>query len=248
MRSLRWGSILATVLLPAGAGAQGTALEVKASGTKTFYANSRAGNNQVTFFSESTLEDFTGVCNRVGGDCQLDPKNLETFKGRFFVRVEDMRTGIDLRDKELRDADWLDAEKNPLIVIQFTSAEDVKKVAPDAASMTLVGTCSLHGETRDVRIPCTLRYLDETPTTMRRVKGDLIRLRAKFVVKLADYAIAGPKASDVLGLKVSNDIEVRVTVFGSTERPPDPLKGDTAEADPKRQAPRRPPPRREGGG
>ena len=248
MCRLRWGPFLAAMLLPAGAWAQGTALEVKATGTKTFYANSRAGNNQVTFMSESTLEDFTGVCNRVGGDCQLDPKDLSSFKGRFFVRVEDMRTGIALRDKELRAPDWLDAAKHPLIVMEFTSVEDVKKVGPDAAEMTLVGTCSLHGKTRDVRIPATLRYLDESPKTMRRVKGDLIRLRAKFVVKLADYAISGPKASDVLGLKVSNDIEVRVTVFGSTERPPDPLKGDTAEADAKRQAPRRPPPRREGGG
>jgi polyisoprenoid-binding protein YceI len=227
-----------TALAQANSG--GTALDVKASGVQTFYADSRVGNNQLTFFSESTLEDFTGVCNQIGGDCQLDPKNLEQFTGRFFVRVEDMKTGIDLRDEHMRGKDWLDAQQFPQIMIDITSVTDVKKQGEDSASMVLVGTCALHGKTDEVRIPCTLKYLVETPRTMRRVKGDLIRLRAKFPVKLSDYDISGPKGADVVGLKVADEIDVKVTVFGSTERPPDALKADESE----KSAIKRPPPRR----
>jgi polyisoprenoid-binding protein YceI len=234
-----WGVRLVALSAASGAAA-GVALDTKASGPKTFYADSRVGNNQMTFFSQSTLEDFTGVCNQIGGQCQLDPKDLDTFKGRFTVRVADMDTGIELRNEHLRSADWMDAEKHPEVVIEVASVADVKKTAADTATMTLVGKCSIRGKTNDVRIPCTLKYLDETPETMRRVKGDLIRLRSEFKLKLSDYGIHGPAGSDIIGLKVSDEIELRVTVFGSTERPPDAL---AADADQDAQ-PRRPPPKR----
>ncbi|RMF79219.1 MAG: YceI family protein [Planctomycetota bacterium] len=217
-----------------------TALDVKGRGLKTFYADSRVGNNQLTFFSESTLEDFTGVCNQIGGECKLDPQNLEAFSGRFFVRVRDMKTGIELRDTHMNGPDWLDSEKHPEIVVEFSRAENVKRLANDTAEMTLVGKCTIRGKTNELKIPVTLKYLDETPKTMRRVKGDLIRLRSKFSIKLSDYGVTGPKGSDVIGLKVSDKIDIRVTVFGSTERPPDALKPDANSETPARRPPPRP--------
>lgn len=229
MRLVVASRVVCGLMLCAGASGQdarSTALEVKGKGQKTFYADSRVGNNQVTFFSESTLEDFTGVCNQVAGQCELDPAHVEALKGRFVVKVEDMKTGIELRDEHMRGAEWLDAAKHPEIVIEILRAEEVKKTAADTASLTLVTRCSLHGQTRELRIPGTLRYLDETPETLRRVKGDLIRIRAEFDVKLSDFAITGPKGSDFIGLKVGDTIRVKVTVFGSTEKPPEALQGD----------------------
>ncbi len=204
-----------------------TALDVKARGLKTFYIDDRAGANQVSIFSESTLEDFTIVCNKVGGQCNLDPQNIEKIRGEFFLRVEDLRTGIELRDQHLRSSDWLDAAKSPKVTIKILRAEEVKKTDPNGASMTLVSECSFHGQTRDLKIPCKLTYLDESPKTMERVKGDLLRLRASFEVKLSDHGVTGPTGGDnVIGLKVADRLPIKVTVFGSTERPPDPLKAD----------------------
>lgn len=217
-----------------------TALEVKGAGEKAFYADSRVGNNQLTFFSESTLEDFTGVSNQVGGECELDPKNLEAFQGRFTVQIEDMKTGIELRDTHMNSPDWLDSAKFPEVVIEFSRAEDVKRVANDTAEMMLVAQCTLRGKTNELKIPVTLKYLDETPETMRRVKGDLIRIRSQFSLKLSDYGVTGPQGSDIIGLKVSDNIDLRVTIFGSTERPPDPLKADEGEQTPARRPPPRP--------
>ena len=216
-----------------------TSLDVKASGNKTFHMNSRVGNSQVSIFSESTLEDFTGVCNQVAGKCSVDPKALETFRGRFSIRVKDIRTGIELRDTHMRGPDWFDAAKYPEVIIEITEVDDVKKVAGDTASMTLIGTCTLHGKSNSVRIPATVKYLDQTPATMRRVKGDLIRVRSKFGIKLSDYGVSGPAGSDIIGLKVSDDIEIRVTVFGSTEPPPDALEADAGSDSPRRAPPPR---------
>jgi polyisoprenoid-binding protein YceI len=238
-RSVLTLTALAAVFAARPAAAQTTALDVKASGEKKFYVNSRAGNSQVTILSQSTLEDFTTVCNQVGGEWTIDPKKLESLRGRFALRIENLHTGIDLRDHDLRGAEWFDAAKYPEIVVEITKAEGAKKVNATTATLTLVGTCTLHGKTNPVSIACTLAYLDESPVTKKLVNGDVIRLRAEFEFKLSDYGVSGPPGSDTVGLKVSDVQAVKVTVFGATERPPDPLRPDTQ---PTNQAPVSPPP------
>jgi polyisoprenoid-binding protein YceI len=218
------------------------ALDVKATGEKIFYVDGRAGNNQVSVFSQSTLEDITIVCNKVSGQCRIDPKNVGSFKGRFSIRVEDLRTGIDLRDTHLRASEWLDATKYPEVVIEVNKVEDARKTEPNTATMKLIGTCAMHGKTNKVSIPATVTYLDETPVTMKRVKGDLLRIRAEFEVKLSDYAISGPPASETIGLKVADAQAVKVTVFGSTEAPPEPLKPDSGPTTTSPEKPKPPTP------
>lgn len=230
--------------LPTPAGAQ-TALEVKATGKKTFYVDGRAGNNQVTVLSQSTLEDITCVCDKVTGKCDLDPKNVESLRGRFVLRIEDIRTGIDLRDHHLRTPDWLDAAKYPEVVIEVTGIEDAKKTTASEASLVLVGTCTVKGKTNPVKIPTTLSYLDESPVTMKRVKGDLLRLRSEFKLKLSDYGVTGPPGSDTIGLKVADTLVVKVTVFGSTEAPPAALEPD--KGPPASQPVKPPPPKKPSG-
>lgn len=227
-QQMQSNTLIGLVLLTVGAAIAwaDTGLDVKASGTKTIYVDSRAGNNQVAIASQSSLEDFTVVCNQVQGECKLDPKALEKLSGKFSLKVEDMRTGIELRDTHLRSADWLDASKYPEVVITVEKAEEVKKTEANSATMTLVGTCAVHGKANPVRIPCTLTYVDESPTTMKRAKGDLLRLRAEFSLKLSDYGITGPAGSDIVGLKVAEKLDIKSTIFGSTEPAAQPLKAD----------------------
>jgi polyisoprenoid-binding protein YceI len=204
------------------------ALDVKARGPKPLYVDTTANRNQVSVFSESTLEDFTVVCNQVNGQWQFNPQDVDQIKGKFSIRVDDLRTGIPRRDHDLREPEWLDAAKYPLITITIDRGEGAQKVSPNVAKMTLVGQCSLHGVTHEVRVPAQVAYLDESPKTMERVKGDLCRIRADFQIKLSDYKILGPPASGTIGLKVADTLPIKVSVFGSTERPPPPLKVDRA--------------------
>jgi polyisoprenoid-binding protein YceI len=197
------------------------ALDVKGSGERTFYLDGRTGRNQITIFSRATLEDFTMVCNRISGECRLDSRNVESFRGRFVVRVDDLRTGIALRDEHLHGEEWLDAARYPDIVIEITKVKDARRTAPNAATATLLGTFSMHGRTQPVVIPATLAYLDESSETLKRAKGDLVRLRGEFQIKLSDFGVTGPPMSDFLGPRVANNLVIQFTVFGSTKKPPE---------------------------
>ena len=212
--SIFW--MLGLLLGCAGRWAYATALDVKASGTKTLYADGRAGNNQISVFSESTLEDFTSICNKVRGECKVDPKNVESFTDRFSFRWADLDTGIPLRNQQMLSADWMDAGKYPEVVVKVEKVEDVKKVDEHSVGMVVVGTCTIHGISKPVRVPVTFAYIDQSPQTMVRVKGDIMRIRGSFEVKLSDFNITGPKGSNMIGLKVSEVQKVRFTVLGST--------------------------------
>jgi len=59
--TMRPAALAALLGATAWSGFAQTALDVKASGEKSFYADKRAGNNQVSFESQSTIEDFFGV-------------------------------------------------------------------------------------------------------------------------------------------------------------------------------------------
>lgn len=220
-----------------------SALKVKATGAKTFYVDYQAGRNQVSFTSQSTLEDFTGVCNKVRGEFKFDPQHIESITGKFAIRVEDMKTGIELRDEHLRSGDWLDAAKNPEITVEVASAENVKSTGDNAATLTLVGTCTIKGKSNPVKIPADITYLDETPTTQKQMKGDIVRIRSEFKLKLSDYGIAGPKGAEIIGLKVADEIQLNVSIYGASEPPPKPLEADksaTGGDSPKPQPPKRP--------
>jgi polyisoprenoid-binding protein YceI len=223
----RRGALALCIGLLIASEALATSFDVKASGAKTFYVDGRAGNNQISVFSESTLEDFTSICNHVRGQCKVDAKNIEGFTDHFSFRWSDLDTGIPLRNQQMLSADWMDAQKYPEVAIEIRKVEDVKKTGENLAEMVMVGTCTMHGVTRPVRIPVSLAYLDESPQTKVRVPGDVIRVRGSFEVKLSDYGIIGPQGSNMIGLKVSDVQKVKFSVFGSTSRPPEELKADT---------------------
>lgn len=198
------------ILFTAASFAQG--FKVKASGEQTFkFADNK---NQATFFSNTPLEDITGVSNDVKGSVSFNISDLKSLKGKVTVTTESIKTGIDMRDGHLHGEGWLNAVSYPEISFNIKKVGTVKTVADNKVTAEVTGDFTLHGVTKEVTTNATLTYLDETEQTKLRAPGDLLGVQAKFNIKLSDYGIS----NQIIGQKVSENIEISVNMVGSNAK------------------------------
>lgn len=104
------------------------------------------------------------------------------------LQAGSIRTGISIRDKHLRNRDYFDTEKYPLIYLQSTS------VSKNGNAFTGNFTLQIKQTTKPVIIRFTM------------VKnGDNIELNGKFTINRKDYNVGGNS------LILSDDVDVFVT-------------------------------------
>jgi polyisoprenoid-binding protein YceI len=185
---------------------------VASSGEKTFNFTDKGKRNQASFFSTTPLEDITGLTNDINGKVSFNISDIKTLKGELSVSTASIKTGIDLRDEHLRDADWLDAAKYPDIKFTITEVKDVKKLADNRLQIKFSGDFTLKGVTKKITGDATLTYLVESEQTKQRAPGDLLGVQAKFKVNLSDFGVK----NKVIGQKVAEVVEVSVNMVGSS--------------------------------
>jgi len=186
--------------------------KVKASGEKTFNFEDKYGRNQLTFFSTTPLEDITGVSNSIKGKVTFNVADIKTLKGSISMPVASLKTGIDLRDEHMKSENWMDAENYPEITFVIKSVSNVKTEADNKLSADVTGDFTTHGVTKEIVVPVTLTYLDESEQTKQRAPGDLLGVQATFNITLSDYDIDNM----VIGQKMADNIEIRVNIVGSS--------------------------------
>jgi polyisoprenoid-binding protein YceI len=140
-RCRRWAApaVAAALLLPGALAAQAltplplrrgeVVVDVRATKVNDF--DTRAGVSAARF-SGSDLANVTGV---------------------FEVRVADMRTGIGLRDRHLRNT--MHADSFPVVRFELIGV-DTQAATGDSIAVTFQGRLTLHGVTRVIRVPGTL--------------------------------------------------------------------------------------------
>jgi polyisoprenoid-binding protein YceI len=101
--------------------------KVMASGEQTFNFEGKYGS-QTSFFSTTPLEDFTGVSKDVKGKVTFNISDIKTMSGSVSISTASLKTGIDLRDKDLRSDRWLDADNYPEITFVIKKVSDVKVI------------------------------------------------------------------------------------------------------------------------
>jgi polyisoprenoid-binding protein YceI len=192
----------------------GQGFKVKANGQQTFSFEDKNGRNQITFFSETPLEDITGTANGISGKISFDVADFsKTLKGNLTVSVASMNSGIELRNQHLKGANWLNAEKFPLISFEIKEVTSVKQISDSKLELKVKGNFSLHGVTKEILVDAEATYLDENEQTQKRAPGDLLGVRAKFNVKLSEFGVK----NQLIGNKVAEDIEIGVNIVGSNK-------------------------------
>jgi polyisoprenoid-binding protein YceI len=131
------------------------------------------------------------------------------------VDLRTLKTGIELRDEHLRSENWLNTEKYPFAEFILTgilkssssTLEDGKKV-----NATLTGNMTIHGITKEIKVPATLTYYKENEKTRAKIKGNLLKVNSEFSIKLSDYGVSIPNM--VVG-KVADNINLSVNYIST---------------------------------
>jgi polyisoprenoid-binding protein YceI len=204
--------IILTLLVVSTTFAQG--FKVSATGEQTFSFDDKAGRNQAMFFSSTPLEDVTGLSNDVKGSVTFDVSDVSTLSGLISITTASLRTGIELRDGHLQSENWLDAESYPDITFVIKNVSNVKSAEDNKLEAKVIGEFTAHGVTKEVIADVTMTYLDQSEQTKKRAPGDLLGVEAKFSIVLSDYEVENM----VLGQKVSDSIDITVTMVGSNAK------------------------------
>jgi polyisoprenoid-binding protein YceI len=213
MKFSRISLAAAACFLIAGASAVAQPLTVSASGTKRVTLSDQVGKNQFSWTSDAPLEKIMGTCEGVTGTISIDPKNPSGITGTISASTGTMKTGNATRDGHVKSAQWLDASAYPAITFRITRVSGLK-----AAGINLTGTATgaftMHGVTRTISVPFTLKYIDASPATAKRAPGDLVQITTTFSIALKDFNVAG--ARGMVGSKVGETIDITANLFGST--------------------------------
>ena len=161
--------------------------------------------NVASIESVADFETFTGKTNAVTGYVAYDSKT-KSGSGKIVVDPKTIDTGIPLRNEHMQSAGWLDTGKYPEIVFEAT------KVQPTRGNdYKVTGTFTLHGVTKKITVPVTVRYSAAGPANKAAgFDGDIVRLTTKFNISLSDYGISIP--SNAAG-KVSKEVTISLSTY-----------------------------------
>jgi polyisoprenoid-binding protein YceI len=108
--------------------------------------------SEVGFRATSRLMDADGKFSRITGEVRLDPKDPSTAMVTLTIESASIDTGIGMRDKHLRSADFLDVARFPTMTFESQRVEVVGRRA------TVTGQLTLHGVTREIVVPVDVRF------------------------------------------------------------------------------------------
>ncbi|MCA9520030.1 MAG: YceI family protein [Myxococcales bacterium] len=170
------------------------------------------GMSRVSFTSDAMLETIVGTTSKVSGSLTIDPKKpATTVKGQIVVDAATFRTGIDMRDAHLRSAKFLDAKTHPKATFSIEKVVGRGALVPGKKLKgTVHGTLTIKGVSKTIKVPIVVAFYKWTPELKNfKVFGDLLRIKASFPIKVADY---GVKVPSVLGKKVAQSVMINLNI------------------------------------
>lgn len=185
--------------------------EVKAEGEQTFSFTDK--RNQVLFYSQTPIEDINGMTTALEGTATFNPSDLNSLKGEIVIPVSSLKSGIDMRDEHMRSEGWLDASKYPNVKFEIKDVKNVNVVTSNKIEAVVVGDFTLRGVTKQEEAAVVLTYLDESPETQRRAKGDLLSVNGSMDISLSDYNVE----NKLIGQKVADKISLKINIVGSNQ-------------------------------
>lgn len=145
------------------------------------------------FHSSVPLHSFTGVSNNLVGLINLDDATVD-----FYVDLTTFDTGINKRDKDMRET--LETDQYPFTEFFGKLVSDFDIQDSSSQPATVRGEFTIHGVTREVEIDGTLQKTSEG-----------LELQASWIINIEDYDIEPP---GILFYRVdeNQDVEIEATL------------------------------------
>ena len=141
------------------------------------------GTGRARFRVEAPLDAIEGSSSGLSGELRLDEATWAEGAGKIHISLTGFTTGLTLRDEDLRDQ-FFQVDRFPEAVLTLTRLERPSQgvlVPGREAQADAVGTLSLHGKERPVRIPIWVLLSDERrppqPPGHRQLRRPLHRVR-----------------------------------------------------------------------
>jgi polyisoprenoid-binding protein YceI len=161
-----------------------------AAGPRRFTVDPRS--SEITFHATSRLMNAVGRFHRFEGEILVDPRDPTTARIRITIEAASIDTGIALRDRHLRDADFLDVNRYPTVTFESIRVEGSGRRA------TVVGRLTLHGVTREIAVPVDVLQLSDSALVAS----------GEFALNRQDYGISYQSFLNPVG----NEVRVAFTV------------------------------------
>jgi len=147
------------------------------------------------------ISTVRGKFNEFTGTILYDPTDITKSSVTLLIRTSSINTGVEMRDNDLRSANFFDAANYPEITFQSTRIE--KKDAGYIA----VGTLDMHGVSKEVAIPLTVseRIKDQRGKVRFGVEGTL-------TIDRRDWGLTWDKRLESGGLVAGNEVKIELSV------------------------------------
>src|SRR5215472_18390975 len=103
--------------------------------------------SEVAFRATSRFMNADGRFHRLGGEVTADPADLATARILLSIETNSIDTGIGLRDRHLRSADFFDVERFPTIAFESVRVEG------SGQHVTVAGRLTMRGVTHEIAVP-----------------------------------------------------------------------------------------------
>lgn len=173
------------------------------------------GVNNVIFQTDAPLESINGTATDIAGEVSYDPAHPEALKGKIVVQAVSLHVPNATMQGHLQGAQWLDVAKNPEITFETLKLQNVKTV-DNTTTADVTGTMTLHGVSKEVTAKdVKITFLkDKLKDRFPQLSGDLLVIRANFVIKRSDFGINKGQYED----KVSDEIQLKLSIAGQAPR------------------------------
>jgi polyisoprenoid-binding protein YceI len=169
------------------------------------------GVNNAVFKLDAPLESINGSANGISGTVSFDPENPAATTGKIIVASDSLTVPNPLQKEHLHSANWLDTAKYPEITFETKSLTNVK-TETNVTTADVTGTFTLHGVSKDITAPVKLTYLkDKLADRVPTLKGDLLVIRANFIINREDFNIQKGQYLD----KVATNIDLSLSIAGA---------------------------------